>query len=353
MENSSKSNVAGMLLVACGTTLFAFIAVPVKLVQESMPSLLLIELRALIQCTIGLIGIIIAGLRPWQPTEERKWLLLWAINYWLYVFTYYQALHALPLGDAITLVYLGPIFGSIVARATLGEVLPWSFFPCSLLALLGGVLVSQPSFIFGDGAPAHWTGYVIAIIAAFFGGNIGCISRALPGRHWLELPTVGLGLAALIFNPVAVTVDLNVAGVAPYTSVEWTARLIGFVGCIGVGGFVAIVLQVEGYKRANVVAASMLSYSEVPIAYLLQYIFFGNAVTIVGVIGSGLVLVSMGASSLLNRKKSTQEDASAQQGEPCAEYDEARDMKYEALEDRCSVEHGKAESMCGSSECQP
>merc|ERR1711871_1100555 len=136
-STTPTSNVAGMLLVGAGTTLFAFIAVPVKMVQEHVPALLLIEMRALIQCAMGLVGIVIVGLRPWEPKEERKWPLLWGINYWLYMYCYYQALHALPLGDAITLVYLGPIFGACTARATLGDPLPWSFFPSSLLALLG------------------------------------------------------------------------------------------------------------------------------------------------------------------------------------------------------------------------
>jgi len=313
------SNVSGMLMVWAGTTTFGLIAVLVKLVQESMPTHMLLEFRFGCQFAIGVAGCLLKGLRPWAASADRKWLVLWGMNYWLFSMFYYEALQQLPLGDAITLVYLGPVFGSMMARMVLRDPLPWTFLPCTLLAITGSAMVAKPSFLFGGRSDLTALGFMYAVGAAFFSGNIGVISRMpTPGRHWLEVPTVGLGFGALLLTPTTLLVDSLEGNAAQYTSIPWTPRLLAFTACVGVGGFLAIVLVTEGYRRAHYAVAAMLAYCEIPFCYFLQWLVWGSQVTVLGAAGAALVVVAMATSSLLNRKRKAADDETERLAEHAA-----------------------------------
>ena len=75
--------------------------------------------------------------------------------YWGFLACWWLSLVSMPIGDATTIVYTGPIFTATFARLFLGERIHWSFGPVMLLDLLGLVLITQPSFLFDDGRRAR------------------------------------------------------------------------------------------------------------------------------------------------------------------------------------------------------
>ena len=53
--------------------------------------------------------------------------------------------------------------------------------------------------------------------------------------------------------------------------------------------------------------ASILSYSEIPFAYFLEWLVWGHKVTMLGGAGALLVVVAMAASSVLNTPSADQD----------------------------------------------
>ena len=81
---------------------------------------------------------------------------------------YYYTLSTLKLGDATTLLSLYPIVTIFLAYYVLNEAIKPAQLVAAVLSVLGGVLISRPSFVFGsdDSSTRPLLGYVTAIIGS-------------------------------------------------------------------------------------------------------------------------------------------------------------------------------------------
>lgn len=57
-----------------------------------------------------------------------------------------------------------------------------------------------------------------------------------------------------------------------------------------VTGFVGLALQTLGYQRVQASKASLMTILEIPFAYVIQYAFFHEEITSLGLVGVGLVM---------------------------------------------------------------
>lgn len=80
------------------------------------------------------------------PPRLLGWLVLRAFLYWAFLACWWLALTSMPIGDATTIVYCGPIFTATFARIFLKEKIDWSFYPIIVLDFIGLVLVTRPGF---------------------------------------------------------------------------------------------------------------------------------------------------------------------------------------------------------------
>ena len=264
------------------------------------------------------------GLRSRNPAAVltphlRGWLVLRSFFYWGFLCCWWYALSSVPIGDATTIVYCGPVFTAIFARVFLGERIDRSFYPVVALDAAGVVLITQPSFLFGRiaGAPAeesmaYMLGACGALAAAVCGGLLPVLTRHSKAASWTAVNHVSALVSAAVVTPLAFALWFRIDRGAWSAALESAAALataagvrpvLCLLGATGTG-YVALALQTRGYQLAHAATkASLMNLLEIPFAYLVQYVVFGDAVGPLGLAGVALVAAGSACNMLYRRSE--------------------------------------------------
>jgi drug/metabolite transporter (DMT)-like permease len=372
-----KASIAGLLMVTSAALLFGVVAAFVK--AASLPTLVMLQIRSLLEWLLGLIVAIgyyrhERGRRDmlvmsstelmeggalsmpaadgplWKwligPPHLWHWLILRAFLYWGFLACWWLSLSSMPIGDATTIVYTAPIWTATFAFYLLGERIDWTFYPILLLDVCGVVLITQPSFIFGDvarlvpdGAGSNGTstsggrtsedsyllGTLCALSSAFIAGLLPVCTRKSKEAVWIVVNQVSDALSAFVFTPLAFVVWFSVdssaeiqcraAAAALFTgshpagsTFDGTGKWLLLLGATFTG-FAGLALQTLGYQREEAAKASVMTILEIPFAYLLQNAIFHDEITPLGICGVGLVICG----TALNLARHMQRAASEKQ----------------------------------------
>ena len=357
--------VVGMAMVTSAALLFGVVAAFVK--ACSMPTLVMLQCRSIIEWFIG-IAVAIAQLRGQKPkpmpqadaraksefsyaahaTEEQDpgllspkvapatlkdlligprhlwgWLVLRGALYWGFLACWWLALTSMPIGDATTIVYTGPIFTATFARIFLGERIHWSFGPVMLLDLIGLVLITQPSFFFPRPSGAsqdmsYLLGACSSLTSAIIAGLLPVTTRVSKSCFWTAVNHVSSALSMLAFTPAAFVVWFSLDDTAWDQTASSLSSLditffdaetggLGKLPCLlgaTVTGFVGLALQTLGYQRTEASKASVMTILEIPFAYLMQSVLFHDEVNPLGLAGVGFVMVGTVLNLLRHMKRS-------------------------------------------------
>ena len=251
------------------------------------------------------------------PSHLWGWIVLRAFLYWGFLACWWLALTCMPIGDATTIVYCGPVFTATFARIFLKENIDWSFYPIVALDLVGIALITQPSFLgfpeSGDDSSRSGSVYLLGALSSLFSaviaGLLPVTTRISKDCFWTAVNHMSSALSALVFTPLAYAVWFALEP----TAWEQTTRSItdldgrwfdaetgslGKMPCLlgaTLTGFAGLALQTLGYQRTEAAKASVMTVLEIPFAYLMQYALFHDEISGLGLCGVALV---MGATSL-------------------------------------------------------
>ena len=156
------------------------------------------------------------------PAHLRGWLVLRAALYWIFLAGWWFALTSMPIGDATTIVYVGPIFTATFAYLFLGEHIDWSFYPIVVLDGMGLLLITQPTFVFGGSAAtsgrdegAYYLGALSAFISAIVAGLLPVCTRKSKACFWTAVNHFSSALSATVFTPLAIVIWYHIDPSAP------------------------------------------------------------------------------------------------------------------------------------------
>lgn len=127
---------AGVKYMLVATFLFALMKVCVKMIPD-IPSIEIILFRSVISFIISYIGIKAAGVSPWG--HNKKLLIIRGICGSLSLLLYFILIQRIPLATTYALLYLAPVFTSILGIYFVKErVFPrqWVFFAVSFAGVL-------------------------------------------------------------------------------------------------------------------------------------------------------------------------------------------------------------------------
>ena len=282
-SKAERSSVAGLVMVTSAALLFGVVAAFVK--ATALPTLIMLQARSILEWLLGL-GVAVAYFfnirmaplpqaEPAQivqrtprmsdiitPTLTRlskpdesvgatltplllgpphlwRWLVLRALLYWGFLACWWLALTSMPIGDATTIVYTGPIWTATFARLLLGERIDWSFYPIVALDAIGLLFITQPSFLFGrapsaaiaaddgstDGSTDYMLGAASALVSAVIAGLLPVCTRKSKECLWTAVNHVSSALSALVFTPAAFVVWFCIDPTATSTSADGLAAL--------------------------------------------------------------------------------------------------------------------------------
>jgi len=314
-NNSQPSHVWGITLVmlsVCSYTCYTLIA-KYLLAYRGVPYLQIVFTRSMITWLINLAWI------QWYrrhgeffnyfgERSQRKWLIIRSIGCFGANFLWIWSLLWLTPGDSDTIWQINAFWVLISAHFILGEKMDVMSWICVSVGIIGVILVAQPSFIFHthneyNSELEKWIGIILVLCSTFsYTVHVLIVRAKSISIHWLQFEFFTSTFATWLFIPtVAICyffahyLMLNDAVKAiltvynpwiPFT--DWLAVVsLGIVGCL------ATATLTRGTQLAQARWISIMMYSEVPLAYIGQVVFYHIYADVLTWVGAAIVLIAV------------------------------------------------------------
>ncbi|WP_019669716.1 DMT family transporter [Eudoraea adriatica] len=205
---------------------------------------------------------------------HRKLLVLRGLVGSTSMVLFFMALHYMPLGSAVGLRYIAPIFAAIFAILLLREkVKPvqWLFFVISF----SGVLVLK-----GLDRNIPLMGLALVLIASVFSGLVYIIIRKIGSReHPVVIVNYFMCIATIIGGVGAIFNWKTPVGI------DWL-----LLSSLGVFGYFGQLFMTKAFQMGETNAIAPLKYLEVFFAVIVGVIFLGEAYVIWSFVGLAMII---------------------------------------------------------------
>jgi len=200
---------------------------------------------------------------------------------------HFVVLQHIALPSAITLHYTAPIFASLMGIWLLGEAVhprQWLYF---ILSLIGVILING----FSRTDASRYV--LVGLLGACFRGLAANAVRTIAQK---EHPLVIAFYAYLVAVPLTSTCLL-------YNFVVPQSQDIRMLGIISVLNYAAHYYAVKAYQLGPLAPVAATSYVAIVYALLFSYLFLGESLPAIKLVGVGLVLMGV-MLNLFYRKRS-------------------------------------------------
>lgn len=274
----------GVLYMLIATFVFTLMKVFVKLVPH-IPAIEIILFRSIISFGISLFFLKRQKVVVWG--NNRKVLLGRGLAGAIALMIYFSLLQQIPLATASTLIYLSPIFTTVIGIFLVNEKIKpiqFAFFGLSFL----GILVIQ-----GFDPRIDFIHLIMGIMAAFFMGlAYNFIRRLKTSEH----PLVIIFYFPLVMLPIS-TIWSAMVWVQPI-GYDWLVLI-----AVGVCTQIAQFFMTKSYQHEELNRVSILSYISIVYSLVFGYFLFDESYDWVVYGGMVLVLLGVICNVLLNKKE--------------------------------------------------
>jgi S-adenosylmethionine uptake transporter len=188
------------------------------------------------------------------------------------------AFTALPMAEAFALIFLLPIFVTILSVLVLKEHVGWRRWSAVVAGFVGVLVVLRPGF------RALGIGHLAAIVCGL-AGAVSMIALRLSGPHEKRLALYGAGMiGSMLFSGVLMLAEFHWPSLA-----QW-----GLLAGYGLLAALASVLLMLATQKAPANHVAPTQYSQMLWAVLLGYVLFDDrldwpmAIGIAIILGAGL-----------------------------------------------------------------
>ena len=205
-----------------------------------------------------------------------KFLLLRALAGALSLSFFFMAIEHTPLGSAISIRYLGPIFGAIISFYWLKEkVYPLQWL-CFAISFLGVILLK------GFDIRIDNYSLILLIVSAISVGFVFALIRYLGDKeHYMTIINYFMVTAIVISLFFVDTWRWPVAS-------EWYP-----VAGIGIFGLIGQIFMTRAFQEAEASVLAPFKYMELIYAILMGYFFFGESYTMASLLAIILIMSGM------------------------------------------------------------
>jgi len=198
---------------------------------------------------------------------------------------FFAALKELPMGSAVSLRYIAPIFAMILAYVFLKEKIKpiqWLFISIAFC----GVLIMK-----GFDNTMNTLGLLYVLGSAFFSGLVFILIRRIANQdHPVVIVNYFMVIATIVSGIFAINYWKNPIGT------EWL-----FLFSLGLFGYVGQLFMTKALQSAQTNLVAPLKYLEVIFTMLLGLITFDEKYSIWSLIGIFLILTGLALNTLLKR----------------------------------------------------
>lgn len=205
---------------------------------------------------------------------HRKLLVLRGLVGSTSMVLFFMALHYMPLGSAVGLRYIAPIFAAIFAILLLREKvrpIQWLFFIVSF----SGVLVLK-----GLDRSIPVLGLVLVLIASVFSGLVYIIIRKIGSReHPVVIVNYFMCIATIIGGVGAIFNWKTPVGI------DWF-----LLASLGVFGYFGQLFMTKAFQMGETNAIAPLKYLEVFFAVIVGVLFLGETYVVWSFVGMAMII---------------------------------------------------------------
>jgi len=275
-----------------------------------LPSLTLTGICFGIDFCFVLTWILAKGVQPPQP-KEWKYVFGASLLMTLAVGSLLLAVKlGTPIGDISALASINVVLAAFFGRFFLGEKLHSVHFVAAGCSIVGALLISKPSFIFGGGPdagdkPLAWIGYVFAPLSGFFDACILVFSRRAPDAPAVYTATlyycqICAFLAILPLTPLIESESLDVLMVDPGITMGWVAVFCAL-------DMPAMWMFMYAAKICPAAVSATIDIGTRMVSgYFVQVVFFGGKLQVMTITGAALMLVGVAAMACVRQPEQTE-----------------------------------------------
>lgn len=301
-----------LALLAFESMIFALQGIFVKIASQSggLPSTQLVFLRSILQlCVVFLVmftsreehvtdGRLLITV-PFGRAHQRGIVLLRGFFGGVVVIMYFFCVSTIPVGDAITLASMTPVYTVFMAQITMGEPIKTSHVVSILMSIVGALAIAYPSLNFQRGAGMTSLlemGYGAGVLSSFLYAVIIVFMRRAGA---LGVHTSQLMLSLSVFGMV-ISYLTKVAAAHDFVFSEPPWRPLTFELCwryvlpVCVVGASAMFLLNYAARSAPAGLASIVRGTTIGWGYVFQIIVFHQIPATPTIVGVVLVFCSLG-----------------------------------------------------------
>ena len=290
-----SANAMGMTKLIGSMLIFGTVGVVVR--NVAFPSSCVAMVRGFFGAAILLLVMFLSKTRPNMKAIKNNALLLIVsgvfigIN-WILLF---ESFRFTTVATATLCYYMAPVFVVVASPFILKAKVPLFKWVCVILALLGMVLVSEP-WSMGVGQN-EGLGILLALGAALFYASVTLLNKKMKDISAYDTTFVQLISASLVITPYVFLVDDITAEMFDPTSII----LVALLGIVHTG--LAYAMYFGSVKALPADTVALFSYIDPIVAVLLSALLLGEAMTVFGIIGASLIVVSTLISEVAHPKK--------------------------------------------------
>lgn len=277
-ENSDGRPLLGVSLVMVAVFLFACTDIVTKYLSPHYPAAFIQAMRYLVNFLLIVVFLIPRhGRKLWQ-TKRTGLVVLRGAVLGVASLSMGLALKVMPVGEAVSIVYLAPFAVMLLPGPVLGEkVKPAAWFG-AVFAFSGVLLVMRP------GGGLEPVGVIFALINAGLSTVYHLLTRVLTRTE----STMSLMFyVALVGGAILWVMALpNLPDTVPP---PWHLMLFVAVGAFATGGHLMFTLA---YRAAPPSVLAPINYVQIVWSAVLSWVFFAHVPEALSLVGMGMVMVA-------------------------------------------------------------
>lgn len=208
--------------------------------------------------------------------KHRKFLVMRAILGTASLALFFMAIQRMPLGSAISIRYIGPIMGAVIAMFWLKEKISLGQWMSFIIAFSGVLIIK------GFDIRIDLLGFLMILCSACFLGGVFALIRYLSTREHVLTIIHYFMVSSLLLS------------MAYFSEWRWPLSHEWFpVLSIGVFGLIGQVFMTKSFSLEHASALAPFKYMELVFAMILGYYLFGERHTFWPLIGMLLIVLGM------------------------------------------------------------
>ena len=230
--------------------------------------------------TLIIVSVLVKGLETLKVNGFFKRLVILGALLaagWYFLF---QAMKLIPIGAAVLINYLAPVFVAVLAPSVLHERLEKKIAIAIVLSILGVFLISYQGLGSGE---LNILGIIFGLLAAIsYGGFVIYSKQTLAKLSYYTVAIYSYLVSALILSPSLLLIN---SPLSPNSLI-----LLFLMGVLNTG--VAVTLYLKGLRSLKAQEAATITYLEPLSAIIFGYFMLGQEISIGIILGGALILTS-------------------------------------------------------------